>query len=152
MGTYKKGDVTPSAITQASQFWGDEMERIKADHKKNNRTSLGGIAVALNGHRGDTEEGRPGNIDPKQMFGEISELKSLMQARGMKKIIVITEHLVKDPDKVNILPLDVLQNSKFPEFDASNKDLYDYLKEAKKQGIDIVVVSGEQRTSANRGY
>lgn len=46
---------------------------------------------------------------------------------------------------INILTLEHLKDSKTPAFDESNRDLYPYLSELHKLGIEVVVVSGEQR-------
>lgn len=137
------------------QIWGDELDRIRADQRRRKLPWAGGMAVALNGHRGDRDgEGpdrtnRVANVDPASMLGKPAKFAKFLSKRGLRRVVVVTEHLVKDPDRANVLPLDALVTRGDRSFIAANRDLYDYLKALTALGVEVVVASGEQRTRAD---
>jgi hypothetical protein len=131
LGTWRAGASRTGPMTTEAQLWGDELER-----ERNNNRQLqwaGGIAVALNGHRGDLDYNMPdkraANIDPKAIFGSVEDFEKFLLSKNMKRIVIVTEHLVADHTKNNYLPLDILTNSDVATFDEANKDLYHYMKE-----------------------
>jgi len=142
-------NVRTDVATIGAQVWGDSIAAAKRDHIENGRTSAGGVAIALNGHRGDFTISEPtlgeANIDPVRAFGKPENFVALLRDRELKKVVIVTEHYVSDPTKVNELPLSILKNSDSNTFDNANKDLYDYMESLQKLGIEVIVVSGEQR-------
>jgi hypothetical protein len=146
IGKWSPDYVRTNVSSQGAQIWGDQIEKNKQDQKK--MTSAGGVAIALNGHRGDdgfSTQAGTANIDPEKMLGTPEEFKMDLEKRGLKKVVIVTEHYVKDPDKPNILTLEHLRDSDFPTFDEANKDLYGYMKQVAALGVEVIVVSGEQR-------
>lgn len=134
------------------QIWGDELDRIRADQRRRKLPWAGGMAIALNGHRGDRDSEGPdrtnrvANVDPVRMLGKPATFAKFLSKRGLTRVVVLTEHLVKDPDKANVLPLDALVNRGDSSFIAANRDLYDYVRALTALGVEVVVASGEQRT------
>lgn len=138
-----------NVASHGAQLWGDEIERQKSEHITRGRTSAGGIAIALNGHRGDVDhtlpKGGSANISMEKMLGKPVEFAKVLKNRGLSGVVVVTEHLVDDPSKPNILNIDELIDSETLTFDKANKDMYDYLIALQKLGVTVTVVSGEQR-------
>lgn len=159
--TYMPSETWSPAATRAegmasqAQLWGDELERAKTQNKK--IQWAGGIAVALNGHRGDFDSSpeakmdvKAANIDPGKLFGKIEDFEKFLLSRNMKKIVIVTEHLVKDFNKDNYLPLEALKTSDVNTFDEANKDLYEYMKKLNDRGkVKVVVISGDTRKGNN---
>ena len=135
-------------MSSQAQMWGDELERVKGENT--GKEWAGGMAIALNGHRGDLDydaiENGGANIDAYDLFGDPKEFEKFLISRNMKKIVIITEHGVKDSKKDNILPLTILKDSNVPTFNNANEDLYDYMKEVSDRGnVEVVVISGDTR-------
>ena len=147
MGGWTTAKIRLAVASQGAQIWGDRIHEIKTRYRKEGMLSAGGVAIALNGHRGDslTSENQNANIDPCSMLGSPKEFSEQLRRRGLNRVVIVTEHYVKEPEKPNILPFEHLRCSKGYSFDEANKDLYEYMKLVMELGIEVVVVSGEQR-------
>jgi hypothetical protein len=138
---------------EAAQIWGDNLEATRKDLQKKGIRKFGGMAIALNGHRGDRDPrgkgGKTANIDPEKMLGPPKKFLKIAKSRGINRVVIVTENLVKDPNKINYLTIEMLKKGPDHQssFDNANKDLYSYMKKLRDLGLEIVVVSGEQRTS-----
>jgi ribonuclease BN (tRNA processing enzyme) len=139
-------------ISEGAQLWGDQLEITRKRYLKDNIKGSGGFAIALNGHRGDidkssTAENPTANIDFQKMFGAPEVFKTFLIKRNINRIVVVTEHQVEKPEVLNVLPITMLKSSgKYSaSFDAANKDLYDYLIQMREIGVEVIVVSGDQR-------
>ena len=153
MGGWSNKTARVNVASKAGNLWANEIEETKDSYKANAVKSAGGVALALNGHRGDLDIFNPSsptaNIDPVKMLGTPEVFSANLRQRGLSRVVIVTEHFVEDPKKPNILPLNYLKNTPLPghsTFDFANRDLFDYLSKLKKLGVDVVVVSGEQRT------
>jgi hypothetical protein len=153
------------AINDHALIWGKSIRDTKSKYLNEKIHSAGGIAIGLNGHRGDLQysnldqsNGKWGcgtaNIDAEAMLGKPKDFVKMLKKRGFHKVVIITEHYVKDPNKVNYLDIEDLSNSRQPgavTFDFANRDLYEYMKMVKTFGVEVIVVSGEQRVNKVHG-
>ncbi|MGZ3773479.1 MAG: hypothetical protein ACXVCN_07190 [Bdellovibrio sp.] len=137
-----------SVATQGATIWGGEIYRNKKFCKEN--TMAGGIAIALNGHRGDRDltnkNATFSNIDPNEMLGSVDDFVKMLAKRGLRRVVIITETHVENTEIPNMFPLEKLKKDD-PSFNPSNKDLYEYFVSVKSKGVDVLVASGEQRVN-----
>lgn len=152
LGTWTSNANRAKGMASQANLWGSELEKTKNDNK--NKKWLGGIAIGLNGHRGDFDydkiDEKAANINPKNIFGEIEKFEKYLISKGIKRIVVITEHTVKDYQKDNYLTLKQLIDSDCVTFDEANKDLYSYLQQISDRGkVEVVVISGDTRKGKN---
>ena len=159
-----KGEWTDNAtglkiMTYGAQMWGDQIAKDKERIKQEGLESAGGVAIALNGHRGDSNhpadtEKLRANINPNKMLGSPEKFLEDLKRRGLNRVVIATEHYIphgQSPDTPNILSLEHLHNSEDlmvdGGFDETNKDLYDYMKklEALDPDLEIIVVGVDSR-------
>jgi hypothetical protein len=90
----KESNPRYNVATKGAQVWGDEIAAAKTDHQSNKLTAAGGVAIALNGHRGDTSLDSTGtaNINAEVMLGSVDAFLATLKARGLSKVVVVTEH------------------------------------------------------------
>jgi hypothetical protein len=134
-----------------AQEWGDTIERARMEFALKRITLGTGVAIGLNGHRGvpdkqgNLRKGCTANIDPQRMLGSPRTFAETLRRRSLRRVVIVTEYFVKDPDKVNVLPLTILKTG-MKDFATSNQDLLDYMVRLQHEGVEVIVVSGEQRT------
>lgn len=156
--------------TLEQQIWGDYGEVAKKKVRTAQWTLANGIAVALNGHRGERlisvsvdedKKDEPGlayinsinieteaqnttaNIDAEKMLGTAQEFYQGLKARGLSRVVIGTEHYLpygQTINEPNILSLEDLKTSGSKTFDDSNKDLYEYFKNFSEQYPDIELI------------
>ncbi|MGZ3768562.1 MAG: hypothetical protein ACXVCP_02360 [Bdellovibrio sp.] len=145
LGTWRNSSRL-NVATQGAAIWAQTI----ANAKKKCSSYGGGVAIALNGHRGDVDfeniDKRAANIDAQKVFGPVEEFVKRLNKRRINRVVVITETHVDNPSKVNKFPLEILKEDE-STFSDANKDLYDFLKEIQKKGVEVIVVSGEQRVN-----
>jgi len=144
MGEWTSGVQNLYGVTRGVQIWGDEIARRRGMHASSGRAHAGGVAVALEGHRGELGflSGGHANIDVEQMLGSVNSFAADLGRRGLSRVVVVTEHYALSKTKPNLLTLENL-NEGF--FGSSNEDLYQYLVMLRSLGVEVIVVSGEQR-------
>ncbi len=149
MGGWGSNFARTACAGEATQVWGDVIQRNRAEHSKDGLGWAGGVAVGLNGHRGDKDDSAgwgAANIDPNLVFGSPREFARNLQERGLHRLVILTEHYVEDPDRANIHALETLQRSRSDTFDLANSDLYAWAKSLKDDfGVEVIVASCEHR-------
>lgn len=142
-----KNEPRQDVAALGAQMWGDEITRHRESQTIKGLTHAGGVAIGLNGHRGDRDikTGQRANIDPRKMLGPPAAFKDELARRNLAELVVITEHLTSTPEIPTLLPLSVLKESSSYTFDAANCDMYDYCVALQQLGVKVTVVSGEQR-------
>jgi len=156
MGDWSNKTSRINVASKLGNIWANEIGETKSSYKAEGLKSAGGVALALNGHRGDLDwfkinniDAPTANIDPVKMLGTPEIFSANLRQRGLNRVVIVTEHFVEDPKKANILPINYLKNTPLPghgTFDYANQDMFNYLSKLKELGVEVVVVSGEQRT------
>jgi len=152
LGTWTSNADRAKGMASQANLWGSELEKQKNENK--NKKWLGGIAIGLNGHRGDFDYSnineKAANINPNNLFGEVEEFEKFLLSKGLKRIVVITEHTVNDYQRDNYLTLKQLIDSDCVTFNEANKDIYSYLQQISDRGkIEVIVISGDTRKGKN---